>query len=588
MARIIEIDDYITVGSLAELLVLPVSQLIAELFKNGILATVNEKIDFDTAQIVVGELGLDVELAKKDHSAIEAGPRERKVSANATTRPPVVAMMGHVDHGKTSLLDAIRGAEVVKGEAGGITQHLSAYQINHNKRLVTFLDTPGHEAFAALRQHGARLTDLVVIVIAADDGIKPQTLEAIRFARKAGVKIIVAANKMDKATDADLNHLKQQLAENELLPEDWGGETIIIPVSAKTKQGVPELLDMILLVADVEELKADNDGPAQGLVIESHMETGRGAVAVALVEQGTLHAGDFITAGGSYGKIRNLETTTGEPIKEAGPSTPVTIAGLKNLPEFGDEFEAVKNEKTARDQASGTAQDRKSGSGSSATSSSELLRIISRSNKLSELNIVVKADVQGSLTSVVDSLKSLDNEEVAVRVVSSGVGVINESDIHTAASSNAIIYGFHTSLPVNVKRLASRDQVSVRLYTVIYELIDDVKNELESRLAPEVIETVAGELTVKGVFKITKTEVICGGEVTKGKLTIPSLARIYRGKDLIADELEITNLKRGPQDVKEVLEGEMCGLSFKSEKRVEVQENDRIELFTRETKIRTL
>jgi translation initiation factor IF-2 len=587
MAQIIELDDYVTVGNLAELLSLPVSKIIGELFKNGVMATVNEKIDFDTAQIVVGELGLDVELAKKDHSAPAERPK-REVSKNATSRPPVVAMMGHVDHGKTSLLDAIRGADVVKGEAGGITQHLSAYQVKHGERSLTFLDTPGHEAFAALREHGARLTDLVVIVIAADDGIKPQTLEAIRFARKAGVKIIVAANKMDKATDADLNRLKQQLAENELLPEDWGGDTIVMPVSAKEKTGLDELLDMILLVADVEELKADIEGPAQGLVIESHMEQGRGAVAVALVEQGTLHPGDFVTAGGTYGKVRNLETTDHSAIKNAGPSTPVIIAGLKNLPEFGDEFIVVKNEKVARDQSAQTARTRKTGGVTSSTSSSELLRIISRTHELSELNVVVKADVQGSLTSVIDSIKALDTEEVAVKVVSSGVGVINENDIHTAGSTHAIIYGFNVSLPTSIKNLAGRDKVPVRLYSIIYELIDDVKKELETLLSPEVVEDSLGELNVKGIFKLTKTEVICGGEVNKGKLTIPALARLYRGKELVADNLEVTNLKRGPQDVKEVLEGEMCGLSLKTEKRVEVQENDRLELFTRQTKIRTL
>jgi translation initiation factor IF-2 len=586
MAQTIEINEQVTVGNLAELLSIPVSKLIAELFKNGVMATVNEKIDFDTAQIVVGDLGLDVDLAKKEHVA--PARTKREISEKAVSRPPVVAMMGHVDHGKTSLLDAIRGAEVVKGEAGGITQHLSAYQIKHNERALTFLDTPGHEAFAALREHGARLTDLVVIVIAADDGIKPQTLEAIRFARKAGVKIIVAANKMDKATDADINRLKQQLAENELLPEDWGGETIVMPVSAKEKTGISELLDMILLVADVEELKADAEGPAQGLVIESHMEQGRGPVAVALVEQGTLKPGDFITTGGTYGKVRNLETTDNKPTKSAGPSTPVIIAGLKNLPEFGDEFFVVKNEKVARDQSSETARTRKSGGLTSSTSSSELLRIINRTHELTELNVVVKADVQGSLTSVIDSIKSLDTTEVAVRVVSSGVGVINENDIHTAGSAGAIIYGFNVTLPTSIKNLAGRDKVPVRLYSIIYELIDDVKQELETRLSPEIIEEKLGELSVKGIFKITKTEVICGGEVTSGKLSIPALARVYRGKDILVDNLEVTNLKRGPQDVKEVLEGEMCGLSLKTEKRLEVQENDRIEFFTRQTKTRTL
>ncbi len=588
MAKIIEIGEQVTVGTLAELLSIPVTQLIGELFKNGVMATVNEKIDFDTAQIIVGELELDVEIAKKEPTnAIEARPK-KQLSDKATLRPPVVAMMGHVDHGKTSLLDAIRGAESAKNEAGGITQHLSAYQVEYNGRLLTFLDTPGHEAFAALREHGARLTDLVVIVVAADDGIKPQTLEAIRFARRAGVKIIVAANKMDKATDANLNHLKQQLSENELMPEDWGGETIVMPVSAKTKKGINELLDMILLVADVEELKADAEGPAQGLIIESHMEQGRGAVAEALVEQGMLQRGDFIAAGSSYGKVRNLENTDGKAITSAGPSTPVVIAGLKSMPEFGDEFYVVKNEKTGRGQASQMQQSRRVISGTSSTSSSELLRIISHTNQLNELNIVVKTDVQGSLTSVIDSLKALDTDEVAVRIVSSGVGVISENDIHTAVSAGAIIYGFNVSLPASIKRLAARDQVSIRLYTIIYELLDDVKKELETHLAPEVVEEKLGDLIVKGIFKVTRTGVICGGEVTSGKLSIPALARLFRGKELIIQDIEVTNLKRGPQDVKEVLDGEMCGLSLKTEKRLDVQENDRIELYTRQTKIRTL
>ena len=587
MAQTIQIDDQVTVGKLAELLSLPVSQLISELFKNGVAATVNEKIDFDTAQIILGELDLpDIELVKKER--VTEPRQKRAISDKATARPPVVAMMGHVDHGKTSLLDAIRGAKVASGESGGITQHLSAYQIKHGDRYVTLLDTPGHEAFAALREHGARLTDLVVVVIAADDGIKPQTLEAIRFAKQAGVKIIVAANKMDKATEADLNKLKQQLSENELMPEDWGGDTIIIPVSAKEKAGLNELLDMILLVADVEELKADHNGPGEGLVIESHMETGRGPVAVALVEQGLVKPGDFVAVGATYGKVRNLEATDGRVLEHAGPSMPVIITGLKNMPEFGDEFYVVKNEKEARARAAQMAQLRSESGSNAASSSSELLRIINRSHELTELNVIIKADVQGSLTSVADSLKALNTEEVAVRVVSSGVGTISENDVHAAAGSGAIIYCFHVELPAHVKRLAARDNTPVRIFSVIYELIDDAKAELEKLLSPEIIEEELGTLMVKGIFKISKTEVICGGEVTKGTLRIPALARVKRDKEIIADNLEVVSLKRGPQDVTEVQTGEMCGLSFKSQARVAVEENDRIELFTRQTKTRTL
>lgn len=587
MATTIEIEDMITVGALADRLSLPATRIITELMKNGVLATINEKIDFDTAQIITGELGLDVELVRKAAAPVSVPKKNGSVAdPNATTRPPVVAVMGHVDHGKTSLLDAIRKSDVVKGEAGGITQHISAYYIKHDNRAITFLDTPGHEAFAALREHGAQLTDLVIIVVAADDGIKPQTLEAIRFARKAGVKIIVAMTKMDKP-EANPDRVKQQLAEQELLPEEWGGQTVVLGVSSKTGQGIKELLDMVLLVADVEELKAISNMPASGLIIESHMEQGRGAVARALVTEGTLKTGDLIVAGGSYGKVRNLEGTDHKPLKQATPSMPVIITGLKSLPEFGDSFEVVKNEKEARTKSELAAQGRSSSGSQVNISSNELIRLINRSNQLQELNIIVKADVQGSLTSVIDSLKTLDNDEVAVRVVGSGVGAITENDIRLAAAGNAIIYGFHVELPSGVKQLASRDKVSVRLYKVIYELIDDAKEELSKLLAPEVVENELGTLIVRGIFKTTKTEVICGGEVTKGKLTYPALAKVKRGKEELA-EVEVTNLKRGPVDAKEILEGEMCGLSFTSASRVDIQEGDKIELFTRELKERKL
>lgn len=584
--RTIEVEEQITVGALAEKLMLPVTKLIGELMKNGIMATVNERIDFDTAQIIVGELGLDIELTKKIET-VSIGPREkRKSNEIGQTRPPVIAVMGHVDHGKTSLLDAIRGAEVTKGEAGGITQHISAYQITHKDRAITFLDTPGHEAFAALREHGALLTDLVIIVVAADDGVKPQTIEAIRFARKAGVKIVVAINKIDKE-GANIPQLKQQLAEQDLLVEEWGGDTVVVEVSAKTKQGIPELLDMILLIADVEDLKAEVDMPATGLIIEAHMEQGRGPVAICLVDEGTLSSGDFIVAGGTYAKIRNLESTTGEPLKSATPSMPVVITGFKELPQFGDEFQIVKDEKSARVSAQSMDRQRKADGSKQDIGSGELIRMINRTNQITEFPVIIKADVQGSLTSVIDSIKSLDNDEVVVQVVSSGVGAITESDVHLAHTSGATIYGFSTQLPSSIKRLVSRDKVPVRLYSIIYELIDDVKSELSNRLAPEIIEKDQGVLVVKGIFKTTKTEVICGGEVKSGKLVAPSLARIKRGKEVIA-EVEITNLKRGPQDTKEVFEGEMCGMNIATTQKIEVVEGDVIELFTRESVTRHL
>jgi translation initiation factor IF-2 len=577
----IEIEDMITVGTLAERLSIPVSRLIGELMKNGVMATVNEKIDFDTAQIIVGELDLGLTLAKRKSTEDEVPVRTKQVASDkAESRPPVVAVMGHVDHGKTSLLDAIRGANVVKGEAGGITQHISAYQVEHEGRLITFLDTPGHEAFAAIREHGAMLTDIVVIVVAADDGIKPQTVEAIRFAKKAGVKILVAANKIDKE-GADINRLKQQLTEHDLLTEEWGGDTIVLPVSAKTKDGIPALLDMILLVTDVEELKADTDVPARGLIIEAHVEQGRGPVATALVEAGTLKPGQFIVAGGSYAKIRNLETTDHKAIKQATPSTPVTISGFKTLPEFGDEFLAANNEKDARLQSAATAADKQAGGNRLDIGSSELIRLINRDNKLQELNIIIKADVQGSLTSVIDSLKAMDTEEVSVRVVGSGVGPISENDLHSAHSSGAIVYGFNVNLPTSGRQQASRDKIRVRLYKVIYELIDDVKTELSNLLSPEIVETDLGRLVVKGIFNTTKTAIICGGEVTKGKLTAPALARITRGDENLG-EVEVTGLKRGPAEAKEVFEGEMCGMSLKTAKKIDLQEGDHIDLFSRE------
>ncbi len=584
----IEIDDLITVGDLAEKLMIPVAKLIGELMKNGIMVTVNERIDFDTAIIIAEELKLpDVDFVKKQSSQ-DATPikRQHKVTEKAVTRPPVVAVMGHVDHGKTSLLDAIRNAEVVKQEAGGITQHISAYQITHNSRKITFLDTPGHEAFAAIREHGAQLTDLAIIVVAADDGIKPQTLEAIRFAQKANVKMLFVINKVDK-TEANIDRVKQQLAEQNIIPEDWGGDAIVSLVSAKTGQGINELLDMVLLVADVEELKADVDVPAKGLIIESHMEKGRGPVAIALVETGTLYNGSVVVVGTTYGKIRNLETTLGVAIEEAGPSTPVVLTGFRGLPEFGEEFTVVASEKEAKKLAGLRTRQNEGGQKSNITTSSQLLHIINRNTELSEFNIIVKADVQGSLTSVVDSLKTLNNEEVGVRIVGSGVGNIFENDLQLALTSNAVIYGFNVELSNGLRQIALRDKVDVRVYRVIYELIDDVKAELTKRLSPEIKETEMGRLIVKGIFKVTKTDLIVGGEVTKGKLVTPSLARILRDGEEIANAT-VVGLKRGPTEAKEIQEGEMCGIQLQTNSKIDIQEGDRIEVYTREEVTRSL
>lgn len=585
----IEIPQTITVGTLAEKLSIPVTQLIAELMKNGVMATVNEQIDFDTAQIIASEMeDLDVELVLQDDKSDDT-PIERaklEYSKDAKQRPPVIAMMGHVDHGKTSLMDSIRGADVVKHEAGGITQHISAFQVKHKGRELTLLDTPGHEAFGALRQHGAKLTDVVVIVVAADDGVKPQTVEAIRFAKNAGVKIIVAINKMDKP-DANENMVKQQLSDSGLTIEEWGGDIIALPVSAKTKAGINELLDMILLLTDVEELKADVNVPATGLVIESHLEKGRGPIPTLLIENGTMKKGDTVVIGTTFGKIRSLEDTDNKSVDTAGPSMPVKITGLKELPEFGDKFTVVKTEKEAKAITSKIKKDATQEGKSGVSTSGDLMKMISKHRNITELPIVAKADVKGSLTSVLDSLKSISTDEVAVRIVGSGIGAVNDNDLHLARSSGAIIYGFNANTPANIHQAALRDKVEIRLFKVIYELIDDVKAEMSTLLSPEIVKTDLGRLLVKGIFKTTKSDIICGGEVTKGKLSMPSLAVITRdGKEL--GEVEITSIKKGPTEVKEAVEGDMCGLQLKTKNKIELLEGDRIDVFTRQEKQRTV
>lgn len=585
--KVISVADSITVGELAETLNLPVTTLIGELFKNGIAATINQRIDFETAQIIVEELGLDVEIERKE-AIVSTVRKVHQLSDAAVSRPPIVAVMGHVDHGKTSLLDAILKTKTADGEAGGITQHISAYQTVRKDRSITLLDTPGHEAFAALRQHGATLTDVVIIVVAADDGVKPQTVEAIRFARNANAKIVVAINKIDKET-ANVQLVKTQLAtEYNLNPEEWGGDTVMVEVSAKTGQNIDSLLDMVLLVADLEDLKADVDVPAEGLVIESHMEMGRGSVVGLLVEQGELKPGQFLVAGTAYGKVRTLLDFAGKPMKKASPSTPVTVTGFKELPQFGDIFSIAKNEKEARNAAMQARINREKEAASTNVTGADLLKMMTQKHESQDLNVIVKADVQGSLTSVMDSLRLIDaGGEVTLRIIGSGVGNISENDIRLAADENTIIYGFNIELPPAVKRLAARDKVQVRMYNVIYELLDDAKTSMEMLLAPDVVETEIGQLTIKGVFRTLKDEVIAGGEVTSGKAVPGVLAKVLRGGDIVA-EVEVTKVQRGQQEAKEVFEGELCGVSMKTTKKVLVEEGDTVEFFTRELVKRTL
>jgi len=586
--KVIVIADSITVGELAEKLNLPVTNLIGELFKNGIVATINQRIDFETATIIVEELGLkDVELQRKEAATLTVH-KVHKLSDKAITRSPIVAVMGHVDHGKTTLLDAILKMKVAEGEAGGITQSISAYQTTRKNRVITLLDTPGHEAFAALRQHGAALTDVVIIVVAADDGVKPQTIEAIRFARSANAKIVVAINKMDKP-GADSAHVKAQLAtEHGLNPEEWGGDVVMVEISAKTGANIDKLLDMVLLVADIEDLKADINTPAEGLVIESHMEVGRGPVVGLLVEQGVLRPGLFLVAGTSYGKIRTLLDFTGKPLKEAIPATPVTVTGFKELPQFGDGFSVVNNEKDARRQVAMAKIEQEKNAASTNITGSDLLKMMNQQTETQDLNVIVKADVQGSLVSVINSLKIIDTQgEINLHIISSGVGSINENDIRLALDKSTIIYGFNVEMSTAIKQLALRDKVQVRLFKVIYKLLDDARESMELLLAPEVVETEIGKMTIKGIFRTEKDEIIAGGEVTSGKIVAGVLARVKHNKEQIA-EVKVINVQRQQQEAKEVFEGEMCGLSLKTPKKMVLEEGDRLELFTRELVKRTL
>jgi len=585
--KVLQLAETVTVGELAEQLDLPVTKLVGELFKNGIAATVNQRLDFETAQIIVEELGLDVELQQKTAAAETAERQTRELGENAAERPPIVAVMGHVDHGKTSLLDAILDTKVVEDEAGGITQHISAYQTVRNNRAITLLDTPGHEAFSALRQHGAALTDVVIIVVAADDGVKPQTVEAIKFAQSANAKIVVALTKVDKDT-ANVERVKSQLAsEYNMNPEEWGGDTVMVEVSSKTGHNLDKLLDLVLLVADIEELKADTDVPAEGLVIESHMETGKGPVVSVLVQHGDLKPGQFVVSGTTYAKVRTQLDYAGRPLAVAGPSTPATITGFKEVPSFGDQFIVVKNEKAARTEVQKNRLSAERDKVSTNVTGTDLLRMMNKQAESQDVNVIVKADVQGSLTSVTDSLKLLENEELIVRILSSGVGTISENDVRLAAGSNAVIYGFNVQLPTAVKRLAARDKVSIRIFKVIYELLDDIRVLMEDMLSPEVVETETGELKVLGVFRTTKESVICGGEVLKGKVVPGTIARLKRDKEVIA-EVEVTHVQRQQQEAKEVFEGEQCGLELKTTGKILVEEGDRLEFFTRELKKRTL
>jgi len=576
------IPEVIGVGEFAEKLGLPVTRVIGELMKNGVMATINEQIDYDTAAIIGSELGYEVE---QEQSVEEAAPEKVKLAeGEGVNRPPIVAVMGHVDHGKTSLLDAIRSTNVANKEAGGITQHIGAYQIKRGDRWITFIDTPGHEAFSALRQHGARLTDVAIIVVAADDGVKPQTKEAIRHAQEAGVQLVVAVNKIDKE-GADPNRVRQELSELQLVPEEWGGNTVMVDVSARAGTNIDKLIDVVLLVADIENLRARPDGPAEGAIIESHLDPGKGPVATLLIQNGQLNVGDYIVAGGTYAKVRSLGDYRGKRITDADPGMPAVVMGFKAVPSFGDYFHEVKSEKEAREAAAAVVRREQAKSlGIKKIDASQLSAAISAGN-VQELNVVLKADTQGSMESLLESLAALKNDEVAVKVVSSAVGDLNESDIAFAKTAGALLIGFNVSLSSNLKALANREGVHVRLYKVIYELTDDLRDALSQMLAPEVTETVVGTLEIKGVFKTTKTNVVTGGTVTMGRIEPKLKLRIKRGGEVVG-EGTLTSLQKDKQDAKEAFEGETCGINVATNTAIEL--GDELEFYTVETKARSL
>ena len=579
--KVIQIAGSITVDELANALGLSVTFLIGELFKQGIVATINQRLDFDTASIIIEELGLKNVRLERKNTSTKTSELRRELSDKAVVRPPVVAVMGHVDHGKTTLLDTLLHKKTVEGEAGGITQHISAYQLKHNERLITFLDTPGHEAFAAIRQHGAMLTDIVVIVVAADDGVKPQTVEAIKFAQSANAKIIVAINKIDRE-GADIPRTMADLAQHGLNPEEWGGDITMVPISAKRGDNLEKLLDLILLTADIEELKADVQIPSEGLVIESHMEIGKGSVVNLLVTGGELKTGEFIVAGSAYGKIRTMLDFRGKPKGKATPSTPVTVTGFKELPNFGDKFIEVKDEKSARKMALLNAQNLVEESASANVTSSDLLRMMNNADNAKVFNVIIKGDVLGSVTSVVDSLKMIDTKgEVMLNIVSSGVGDITENDIYMAEGDNTVVYGFNVNVPTNIVKLAARDGVEIRNYKIIYELLDNAKTSMENLLDAEIVETEMGEMKIKGVFRTERTAIIAGGEVLTGLAKKGLMGRVYHEKELIG-EVEVDSVQKEKMDVNELVAGETGGIAFKLEKKLVIEVNDRVKFFTRE------
>ncbi len=576
---VIKVPDEITVGELASMLKMTASEVIKKLFTLGVMATVNQVIDFDTAEIVATELGAKVEkqvVVSIEEQIIDDSEDKEE---DLVLRDPVVVVMGHVDHGKTSILDAIRNTAVTATEAGGITQHIGAYRVECSGQMITFLDTPGHAAFTSMRARGAMATDIAVLVVAADDGIMPQTVEAINHAKAAGVQIIVAINKMDKE-GANPERIKQQLTEYSLVPEEWGGDTICVPVSAKTQMGIDTLLESILLVAEVAELKANPNRAAKGVVIEARLDKGRGPIATLLVQNGTLHSGDTIVAGTAVGRVRVMVNENGRRLKEAGPSVPVEVTGLAETPNAGDVFDAVSDEKLARELVEQRKQKAKEEQ-FKAFHKVTLDNLFSslKEGEMKELNIVVKADVQGSVEAVRQNLEKLSNDEVRVRVIHGGVGAINDSDVMLAAASNAIIVGFNVRPDANAQATAERDGVEMRMYRVIYDCIEEIEAAMKGMLAPKFREVNLGRVEVRTVMNLSSAGKIAGSYVLDGKVTRNAQIRVVRDGIVVAED-EIASLRRFKDDVKEVASGFECGIGLS--KFNDIKEGDILEAFMME------
>ncbi|MCH5298995.1 MAG: translation initiation factor IF-2 [Ruminococcus sp.] len=572
----ISVPEEIIVSELASRLKATVAEVVKKAFLMGSMITANDTIDYDTAELLAMEFNAKVEkevVVTIEEQIIDDSEDD---DANLVGRAPVVVVMGHVDHGKTSILDAIRNANVTEGEAGGITQHIGAYRTMVNGQPITFLDTPGHEAFTTMRARGAQATDIAILVVAADDGIMPQTIEAINHAKAAGVTVIVAINKMDKE-GANPDHVKQQLTEYELIPEEWGGDVICVPVSAKTKMGLDDLLESVLLVAEMKELKANPDRAAKGIVIEARLDKGRGPIATVLVQNGTLHSGDIVVAGTCLGRVRAMTNDKGEKVKDAGPSVPVEIIGLDEVPVGGDTFNSVTNEHLARQLVNQRKNERKEEIFKAQTKVTlDNLFDQMKQGEMKELKIIVKADVQGSVEAVRQSLEKLTNEEVRVNVIHGAVGAVNESDVMLANASNAIIVGFNVRPEASAANNAERDGVDMRLYRVIYDCIEEIESAMKGMLAPKTREVELGTAEVRDVIKIKSVGTVAGSYVTKGKISRDGLVRVVRDGIIIADD-KVGSLQRFKDSVKEVSEGYECGICL--EKFSDLKEGDIFEVY---------